>query len=592
MSSAPSKRPKVLPHEDLFLSKLPSALRYEVSFMHRDKVTHFCSTKSLLISASADGHIKFWRIISWSEKEKKEAAGASSSAGGPIVHLKTFKAHSSAIYSLDVSDDETILLTASGDGSVKIFDLVILDVVAIHRFEDHVPKNATLFRSGVASDELSYLLLSQDGEVSFVKGLQNQSVFSVSCPFKVIDFHLNRKNNKMVLVDRNSELSVWHWNDGDELEQIHFAGTTHLDDLRKVEASTGPISSSPNGEFFCTLGGDSQLRIFRYSTGKLYKKYDESPQMYKQRFMKTLIDVDPDEATHRTAEFEKILSYYSSSSSRKCEFDESGNFLFFPTPFGIKILNLVTNAASKYLGRPESVFFENIVLHQGAQPSLDLESAAAASIVTDRLCFVAASSPSSHRFYLFTKTEPTDTDSRDIFNEDLDISADQKVTKEERKKKLPTSVVMRTSLGDIFLELFPDKTPLTVENFCELAKSGYYDNVIFHRVIKNFMIQTGDPKGDGTGGESVWGGTFNDEFHPDLRHSEPFLLSMANAGPNTNGSQFFITTVKCPWLNDKHTIFGRVTRGQDVVRSIEVAETTSSDRPKKDIRILQMEVLK
>lgn len=102
---------------------------------------------------------------------------------------------------------------------------------------------------------------------------------------------------------------------------------------------------------------------------------------------------------------------------------------------------------------------------------------------------------------------------------------------------------MHTSFGDINIRLFPEYTPRTVENFVGLSKSGYYDNVIFHRVIKSFIIQTGDPNGDGTGGTSLWGKNFEDEFHPTLKHNKPYMLSMANIGPDTNGSQFFITTV-------------------------------------------------
>ncbi len=122
--------------------------------------------------------------------------------------------------------------------------------------------------------------------------------------------------------------------------------------------------------------------------------------------------------------------------------------------------------------------------------------------------------------------------------------------------------IIKTNRGTIKLELFADKAPRTVENFVGLANKGFYDGLKFHRVISDFMIQTGDPTGTGCGGP---GYEFDDEFHPDLKHDGPGVLSMANAGPNTNGSQFFITHVACPWLDGHHSVFGKVVEGQDIV---------------------------
>lgn len=131
------------------------------------------------------------------------------------------------------------------------------------------------------------------------------------------------------------------------------------------------------------------------------------------------------------------------------------------------------------------------------------------------------------------------------------------------KKKY--SATISTDKGDMVLELFADKTPKTVNNFVFLAREGYYDGTIFHRVIADFMVQGGDPTGTGRGGP---GYKFADEFHPSLKHSKPGILSMANAGPGTNGSQFFITHVPTPWLDNKHSVFGQITSGMDVLMSI------------------------
>ncbi len=132
-------------------------------------------------------------------------------------------------------------------------------------------------------------------------------------------------------------------------------------------------------------------------------------------------------------------------------------------------------------------------------------------------------------------------------------------------KKSYTATI-KTNKGDIVIDLYADKTPKTVNNFVVLAQDGYYNGVTFHRVIPNFMVQTGDPTGTGRGGP---GYKFADEFHPSLRHTGPGILSMANAGPGTNGSQFFITHVKTDWLDGKHSVFGKVREGMDVVNSIQ-----------------------
>ncbi len=144
-----------------------------------------------------------------------------------------------------------------------------------------------------------------------------------------------------------------------------------------------------------------------------------------------------------------------------------------------------------------------------------------------------------------------------------------------------TNATLQTNHGAIDIELFDEDAPKTVENFKKLAQDGFYDGVIFHRVISDFMIQGGDPTGTGSGGP---GYQFEDEFND--HKVEKGALAMANAGPNTNGSQFFIVTADaCPWLDGKHTVFGRVTSGMDVVSAIEQVETGPGDRPRDDVRI-------
>jgi cyclophilin family peptidyl-prolyl cis-trans isomerase len=139
-----------------------------------------------------------------------------------------------------------------------------------------------------------------------------------------------------------------------------------------------------------------------------------------------------------------------------------------------------------------------------------------------------------------------------------------------------------TTAGTFKVELFEDKAPLTTKNFIDLVEKSFYDDTIFHRVIDGFMIQGGDPQGTGRGGP---GYTIKDEFHKDLKHTSKGLLSMANAGPNTGGSQFFITLAATPWLDNKHAIFGQVTEGMDVVEKIGKTKTGAADRPVQEQKI-------
>ena len=160
----------------------------------------------------------------------------------------------------------------------------------------------------------------------------------------------------------------------------------------------------------------------------------------------------------------------------------------------------------------------------------------------------------------------------------------------ERAFEMPKNpvVVIETNQGNIEIALKPDVAPKACENLIRHAETGYYNGLIFHRVIKNFMLHVGDPTGTGMSGESVWGSPFEDEVRDDVQFTKAGILAMANAGPHTNGSQFFITTAATPWLNGHHTIFGEVTSGMEVVRKIESTRTDANDKPLEDQKIVKM----
>lgn len=312
-------------------------------------------------------------------------------------------------------------------------------------------------------------------------------------------------------------------------------------------------------------------------------------------------------------------------------FDSSSTFLLYPSLMGIKVVSILNHTCCRIIGKGDasSLRFLTFCLCSGdakvnAQMELMRSGGSSTAMSTnhndeeedrnkDPMLICAAFQ--KKRIYVFSNRDPLDIAAaeedttaisqvqinRNIINEPPDAddlwSANAAVaimmansSSSQKNKLLGTEAVLRTTMGDIHIRLFGEQCPRTVENFCSHARNGYYDNVIFHRVIKGFMIQTGDPLGDGTGGESIWGGEFEDEFNRELRHDRPFTVSMANAGPNTNGSQFFITTVPTPWLDNKHTVFGRLIKGMDIATSIEAVTVDDTDKPLTDVFILSVDI--
>ncbi|UPK90922.1 hypothetical protein LCI18_001857 [Fusarium solani-melongenae] len=156
---------------------------------------------------------------------------------------------------------------------------------------------------------------------------------------------------------------------------------------------------------------------------------------------------------------------------------------------------------------------------------------------------------------------------------------------------MTTNILIETTMGSFTLELYTSHAPKTCNNFATLVRRGYYDGTVFHRVIPNFMVQGGDPTGTGRGGTSIYGDKFADEIDPSLKHTGAGILSMANAGPDTNGSQFFVTLAPTPWLDGKHTIFGRVKSGMGTVRRMGMVTTGPEDRPVEDLKVVRARVV-
>ncbi|CAH2065469.1 unnamed protein product, partial [Thlaspi arvense] len=506
------KRKRPLQFEQAYLDSLPSANMYEKSYMHRDVVTHVAvSAADFFISGSMDGHLKFW---------KKKGVG--------IEFAKHFRSHLGPIEGLAVSIDGLLCCTISNDDAVKIYDVVNYDMMAMIRLP-YIPGAVEwVYKQG---DVKAKLAVSEKNS-SFVhiydpRSGSNEPIASKeihSGPIKVMKY--NPVSDTMISGDTKGIIEYWSPSTLQFPEdEVNFKlkSDTNLFEIIKCKTTISAIEVSPDGKQFSVTSPDRKIRVFWFRTGKLRRVYDES----------------------------------------------------------LEIINLHTNTVARILGKVESnERYLRVALYQGDQGGKRVRKipAAAANVneskepLTDPTILCCAFK--RHRIYMFSRREPEEPEDasqgRDVFNEKP--AADELMAVSDignsATTSLPETVIMHTTMGDMHIKLYPEECPRTVENFTTHCRNGYYDNHLFHRVIRGFMIQTGDPLGDGTGGQSIWGREFEDEFHKSLRHDRPFTVSMANAGQNTNGSQFFITTVATPWLDNKHTVFGRVVKGMDVVQKV------------------------
>eukprot|EP00656_Telonema_subtile_P016642 TRINITY_DN1880_c0_g1_i1.p1 TRINITY_DN1880_c0_g1~~TRINITY_DN1880_c0_g1_i1.p1 ORF type:complete len:626 (-),score=216.45 TRINITY_DN1880_c0_g1_i1:214-2091(-) len=592
---APKKKRKVLAHEQLFLDDLPASEMYEISYMHRDVVTHvLASKKGFVITGSSDGQLKFW----------------SKATGFGIEAVKQFRAHLSGFSAMALSADGDWLATASFDKSVKVFDVVNFDMVNIIEL-DFVPSSiAFLSDSRSARMELAVA----DSTSSVIRVFDANSAGAE--PLSTVELHsapvalisVNHKANVAVSVDKRGLMHYWSTRDHKLPSGLGFSmySQTDLYEFAKAKVVPWCITFSPDGSLFATHSPDLKVRVFRFETGKLYRMYDESTTQYQeaQKRSESMYKLDNIDFGRRMAVEREAMGAINMGKPEELKggmpnviFDASGNFIMFATILGIKLINLHTNKLARLLGKVENTErFLQLQLHQDTRGKLNEASMAMTSQeekVRDPILFTTAYK--KPRFYCFTRREPEDDDEndpdsgRDVFNE-KPTQEDLEGHQQQQVAKLGNVAKIGTTMGDIIVKLFPDETPKTVENFVTHSRDGYYDDLIFHRVIKGFMVQTGDPQGDGTGGKSIWGGEFGDEFARSLRHDRPYTVSMANAGPNTNGSQFFITTIPTPWLDNKHTVFGRVVGGMDVVQAIEKVKTDKGDKPWTDIKIVRIQI--
>ncbi|XP_035777829.1 peptidylprolyl isomerase domain and WD repeat-containing protein 1-like [Anopheles albimanus] len=586
-AAAQPKKKKVLEFEKLYVESLPDAECYEKSYMHRDTITHLVATKTeFIVTVSQDGHVKFW---------KKMELG--------IEFVKHFRSHLAPIVWLAANSSGTYLCTASVDKNIKVFDVVNFDMINMLQL-DYIPYRVEWIHG--MGDVISYLAVAdQDSPVIRVydgKGTNTPLHTLDKLHTKpVVVLRYNPAFEVTVSIDKAGILEYWYGPRHDfkfPTKLVHFESKldTSLYEFAKNKTIVTSLCFSPDGKKFATMSTDRQVRVFGFLSGKLLRVYDESLARYSesQQLSQTLSNMEFGRRMANERDLEKSDSF----AHTNVMFDYSGHFIMYPTMLGIKLVNIETNRCAKIIGKNDNLRPLNLALFQGkvkfskAANTIEQEASdnkASQAIPNDPTLFCTAYK--KQRFYLYSRRLPSDLQEidRDVFNEKPSKEDIISVTEGQGIQKIYENAVLHTTMGDVHLRLFGKECPKTVENFCVHSKNGYYNGHLFHRVIKGFMIQTGDPTGTGTGGQSIWGGEFKDEFCSTLKHDRPYTVSMANAGPNTNGSQFFITVLPTPWLDNKHTVFGRVQKGMEVVQNICNAKTNpKTDKPYDEIRIISI----
>ncbi|KAL8798149.1 MAG: hypothetical protein Q9182_006917 [Xanthomendoza sp. 2 TL-2023] len=586
-SSAPKKKRRKLPYEKLYINALPSSQRYSKSLMHKDQLSFVTITPhtDFLITSSIDGVVKFW---------KKVAVG--------IEAVKEFKAHLGEIKSVSVSQDGQSYATAGADKTIKIFDVITFDLLAIVQLESvpisicYVHKRGASLSLLAVSDESGHAINLYDG-----KGEAQKPMHTISSLHRspVTAMAYNNEYDCAVSVDEGGMIE--YWRPGGAYEKPdnvwELKSSTDLFAFKKTKSTPTSVIVSPDGASFATFSfPDRQVRVFHFASAKLLRSYDESIGTITdmQQAGTSLQKLDDVEFGRRLA-VERDIENPALRNKINVIFDESSKFIIYGSILGIKVINTFTNRVVKVFGKDEPFRPLNLALYQG-QPQkkgvVTVSMAASANPLLqeaeERDPMLVSTGSGKVRFYLFTNEEEISKATRDVQNEKLKLLNAQQAL-EARPAESGSAAILHTTYGDIHIRLFPGAAPKAVENFVTLSRNGYYNATKFHRIIKKFMIQCGDPLGDGTGGESIWGKEFEDEFST-LKHDRPYTVSMANAGPNTNGSQFFITTEKTPWLDNKHTIFGRAVQGLDVVHRIENAKVYK-EKPEEDIKIVNVDIL-
>ena len=544
--------------QNALLSHLPSSEMYFRSYMHVDQVL-FCACSeqyNFFMTMSVVGTLQFWH--------KTET---------DIEFVRKINTRDGPFNSYSVSHDGKYIATGSKNGRICIFDIISFDLIT--RYDYSVPSPVTvcfLHDRDVPIYELAFTFEDKN-EINVINAFENVKKDENPEIIRKLNIHysgitcmgLIDSLSCVISCDKEGLINFWKC-DGKEPK---FNYKMKLDTDLFIFAGKLTIVSiaiSKNGKYFAACASDWNIYVFDIQNGKLIRVILENIDMDVENY-----GIEADDFNARVAADKQYKNNYTYFNA---QFDESGKIIVVPSIFGIKFIDIKSGVLLRIIGRVEKhERYNSLAMLQSTEPPMLIATA------FDR-----------QRFYLYTNKSP-ESPKRDVYNEKASKEKLQQTVQQRKINpvKMSTIATLHTTMGSIKFEMFINECPLTVENFVTHARRGYYDNIRIHRVVRDFCIQTGDPTGTGIGGESIWGGTFEDEIPPNGHlFDKEGMIGMANSGKNTNGSQFFITTVPTPHLNGKHTCWGRVIEGMENIHMMELVDVDPYHHPKQEIKLINI----
>jgi peptidylprolyl isomerase domain and WD repeat-containing protein 1 len=546
------------------LEQIPASSHYQVSFMHKANVAHVISSARFgyVITACDEGIVKFWKRTSTVTNSNggKGQTNASASSGGKkdqsatpcLEFVKSFTAHVGQLSALCIDErDDTIASIGKSDGLIKFYDVSTFDAKSMIKRSKDAPSfgDAATFLERNSKELLLAIGHASDGDISIFSVETLNLVQTLSLHSKpVTALAYNSKHQCCISGDKMGVLEIWDTTQGVKDGQVvgapcsisnnklEYPSKLKTDLYKMAKKKTHPRCISISENYFVVYGADCKVIVFNLSTAKIEVRYDERLSVYSSKNFSNY-GMDSIEFGKRAATEREIEDQYESQiqlPSTVVQMDPSERYLLISTMIGIKIIDWKQNKMVKIIGKADASQYRFLTfclclgdakMNQQMQLARGIGNSTAVGEKNDQVnnSIVVALAYQQRRFFVFSHFDPLltveggddATNNRDIWNE-APTAQDQLLVSEGGRTEgseidRTSKAILRTTKGDIHIKLFQE-VQKTIENFTKHARSGYYDGVIFHRVISNFMLQTGDPLGDGTGGESIWGGEFEDEF--------------------------------------------------------------------------------